>query len=142
MSQVSFYILSASGEIARQQFACRLAEKAYRMKNCVHIKAASRQAAEKLDELLWTFRQGSFVPHEIVQAGTQESASPVTISFDTVANTMCDLYINLGDAIPDSASTFPRIAEIVTGDEELRLLSRERFVHYRNDGHTLETHKL
>lgn len=142
MSQVSFYVLRASGEVARQQFACRLAEKAYRMKNCVHIKTATKQAAEKLNELLWTFRQGSFVPHEILQSGAQDSASPVTISFDAAINTRCDLYINLGDAIPDSASNFPRIAEIVTVDEELKLLSRERFVHYRNDGHTLETHTL
>ena len=66
MARVDFYVLNQSGEQARRQFACKLAEKAYRLKNTVHIVAGSRADAERLDELLWTFRDGSFVPHHIV----------------------------------------------------------------------------
>lgn len=142
MSQISFYVLSASGEVARQQFACRLAEKAYRMEKRVHIQAASREAANKLDNLMWTFRQGSFVPHEILKDADTPPLSPVTIGFAATVQEGCDLYINLVDEIPESVSSFPRIAEIVTTDEEVKLQSRSRFAHYRSDGHTLETHTL
>lgn len=142
MSQISFYVLSASGEVARQQFACRLAEKAYRMEKRVHIQAASREAANKLDNLMWTFRQGSFVPHEILKDADTPPLSPVTIGFAVTVQEGCDLYINLVDEIPESVSSFPRIAEIVTTDEEVKLQSRSRFAHYRSDGHTLETHTL
>jgi len=142
MAKVDFYILPGSGEIARQQFACRLAEKAYRLDNRVHIHVADQDSLQKLDDLLWTFRDGSFVPHEVVGRSPEEPTSPVTISCDDEPHTACDLLINLGEMIPASASSFPRVAEVVTSDEESKTQSRKRFVDYRDQGHTLDTHKL
>ncbi|NIA27817.1 MAG: DNA polymerase III subunit chi, partial [Desulfobulbaceae bacterium] len=57
--RVDFYVLKQAGLPSRQSFACRLAEKAYRLKNTVHIHAGDQAGAERLDELLWTFRDGS-----------------------------------------------------------------------------------
>ena len=37
MARIDFYVLSQSGERARQLFACRLAEKAYKLEHTVHI---------------------------------------------------------------------------------------------------------
>ena len=53
-----------------------------------------------------------------------------------------DLLINLTDEPPRDAAAFPRIAEIVTSDEDSRQRSRRRFADYRDNGHTLDTHKL
>ncbi len=142
MAKVDFYILPATGEIARQQFACRLAEKAYRLENRVHIHVSDRDNLQILDDLLWTFRDGSFVPHEVIGISPGEPASPVTIGCDEEPHTQCDLLINLGDTIPSRASSFPRVAEVVTSDEESKVQSRKRFVDYRDQGHTLDTHKL
>ena len=142
MSKVDFYILRVSGEIARQQFACRLAEKAYRLENRVHIHVADRNKMQELDDLLWTFRDGSFVPHEILGATQDQPSSPVTIGYDSASQTGSDLLINLGESIPESASSFPRVAEVVTSDEDNKTQSRHRFVDYRAKGHTIETHKL
>lgn len=142
MAKVDFYILPATGEIARQQFACRLAEKAYRLENRVHIHVSDRDNLQILDDLLWTFRDGSFVPHEVIGISPGEPASPVTIGCDEEPHTQCDLLINLGDTIPSRASSFPRVAEVVTSDEESKAQSRKRFVDYRDQGHTLDTHKL
>ena len=142
MSRIDFYILSASGETARQQFACRLAEKAYKLRNRVHIHVAGREAAQKLDDLLWTFRDGSFVPHEILGSVPGPPASPVTIGCDALPATDCDLLINLGDTVPPQASSFPRVAEVVTSDDDCKSRSRQRFVDYRSQGHTLDTHNI
>ena len=142
MSKIDFYVLSGSGEITRQQFACRLAEKAYRLDNSVHIHVTDRESLKKLDDLLWTFRDGSFVPHEVLNKTGETPASPVTIGCDETSRADCDLLINLGESIPDSASSFPRVAEVVTSDEDSKAASRQRFVDYRDQGHTLDTHKL
>jgi len=142
MSRVDFYILSASGESARQLFACRLAEKAYKLNNRVHVHVAGRDTAQRLDDLLWTFRDGSFVPHEILSSTTGEPAATGTIGCDDLPAGGCDLLINLGDALPAGASSFPRIAEVVTSDEDCKSRSRQRFVDYRDQGHTLDTHNL
>jgi DNA polymerase-3 subunit chi len=141
MAKVDFYILNAPGEAARQQFACRLAEKAYRLQNSVHILTGSQGSAAQIDELLWTFRDGSFVPHEVVSRNDTVD-SPVTIGFDLQTARKHDLLINLSDGVPDVAEAFPRVAEIVTSDEESRRNSRERYAAYRDGGHSLATHKL
>ena len=77
MARIDFYILDQAGPKARLVFACRLAEKAWRLDNTVHVLAEDDRTARELDELLWTFRDGSFVPHERIGAGEPES--PVTI---------------------------------------------------------------
>jgi DNA polymerase-3 subunit chi len=142
VSKVDFYVIGGSGTETRQRFACRLAEKAYRLNNTVHIHAADRQAVQQIDDLLWTFRDGSFVPHEVLDAAAAESRAPVTIGCDSAPPRNCDLLINLSEEFPEIAESFPRVAEIVTSDENARALSRKRFVDYRERGHTLDTHKL
>jgi DNA polymerase-3 subunit chi len=142
MSRVDFYILAGTGEQSRQNFACRLAEKAYRLQHTVHIHTANRQQAELLDALLWTFRDGSFVPHELLGAAGNKTEAPVTIGHEECDIGSQDLLINLTDEIPPNAASFPRVAELVTSDEESRQRSRKRFVHYRDLGVELETHNI
>ena len=142
MARVDFYVLAAAGEQARLQFACRLAEKAYKLEHRVQLLAADRLRAEQLDELLWTWRDGSFVPHDLA-GGETAARAPVVIGFDAEQLPEgYDLLINLSDRVPDNVGSFPRVAEIVTSDEGTRQRSRARYANYRENGHTLETHKL
>ena len=53
-----------------------------------------------------------------------------------------NLLINLGDELPTAIDAFPRIAELVTSDDETRSAGRRRFTEYRNQGHELETHQV
>ena len=142
MSRVDFYLLKQTGLPSRQSFACRLAEKAYRLENTVHIHAGDRAGAERLDELLWTFRDGSFVPHHTISESGSQQDSPVTIGCGEVDVPQHDLLINLSDEVPAFAKAFPRVAELVTSDEDCKQLSRKRFAEYRDQGHTLETHNV
>ncbi len=138
LSRIDFYVLPEPGETARRTFACRLAEKVYRLQHSVHIQVADRREAEALDELLWTFRDGSFVPHELLDA--REGTAPVTIGPELPAE--ADLLINLTGRMPERSGAFPRVAEIVTSDEEDRKRGRRLFADYRSRGHTPETHTL
>ncbi len=142
MARVDFYILARPDERARQVLACKLAEKAWRLDNSVYIHTRSRSDAERLDELLWTFRDGSFVPHGVAGRDDGTEDSPIMIGSDDGGVDACDLLINLCDEIPAFAEGFPRVAELVTSDENCRLLSRKRYAAYRDGGHELNTHKL
>ena len=142
MARIDFYVLSQSGEQARQLFACRLAEKAYKLENTVHIHTGDEATAGRVDDLLWTFRDGSFVPHDRVRSGADACRAPVTIGCDPDFARTRDLLINLDEVIPACAAAFPRIAELVTSDEDSKQKSRRRFVAYRDEGHELETHKV
>lgn len=142
MARIDFYVLGQSGERARQIFACRLAEKAYRLDNTVYIHAQDQATAERIDELLWTFRDGSFVPHSVTRPGADEGDVAVAVGCDIAALGPRDLLINLGNDIPAGADAFPRVAELVTSDEESKRHSRRRFAAYRDQGHELQTHNV
>ena len=139
MAQVDFYVLDKFDEHSRYTLACKLAEKAWRLENTIHIHTMSQADAERLDELLWTFRDGSFVPHELVSSG---NSAPVSIGYGSNTVESRDLLINLCDEIPAFANTFPRIAELVTSEENCRQKSRKRYAIYRDQGHILEMHKI
>lgn len=140
MARIDFYVLSQTGEQARQTFACRLAEKAYRLNNTVHIETSNRTDANRVDELLWTFRDGSFVPHHVV--GGADLDSPVTIGCESDATTPKDLLINLSNDIPAIIESFPRIAELVSSDQDCKQRSRKRYAAYRDQGHEIDTHNV
>ena len=142
MARIDFYVLRQSGDQARQLFACRLAEKAYKLEHTVHIHTADEAAANRIDELLWTFRDGSFVPHDVVKAPGETPRAPVSVGCDPSYSGSRDLLINLDDVIPACAGAFPRIAELVTSDDDSKQKSRRRFVAYRDEGHELETHNV
>jgi DNA polymerase-3 subunit chi len=142
MARVDFYVLERADERSRYTLACKLAEKAYRLENTVYIHTRSHTDAKQLDELLWTFRDGSFVPHALSGSDGNAKTSPVVIGSDAENVESRDLLINLCDEIPAFAESFPRVAELVTSDENCRLMSRKRFTQYRDKGHSIQTHKL
>jgi len=139
VAQVDFYVLDRVDEQARNTLACKLAEKAWRLENTIHIHTMTREDAEHLDKLLWTFRDGSFVPHELIGGDT---GAPITIGFGAASVEPRDLLITLCDEIPAFAESFPRVAELVSSDENSRAKSRQRYKTYRDHGHKLTTHKI
>jgi DNA polymerase-3 subunit chi len=142
MARVDFYVLAQAEERARHLLACKLAEKAWRLDNTVYIHARNRDDAERLDALLWTFRDGSFVPHGLAGRNDGTEDSPIMIGCDDTGPGTRDLLINLCDEIPPFIEGFPRVAELVTSDETCRESSRKRYAAYRDQGHELNTHNL
>ncbi|MEZ5564583.1 MAG: DNA polymerase III subunit chi [Gammaproteobacteria bacterium] len=140
-TRVSFYVLSNGGPTARLGFACRLAEKAWKLDNRIYAHTADADMARQLDNLLWTFRQGSFVPHELLVSGVQPVA-PITIGTDGSDGGMADLLINLGNTVPEFYDRYARIAEIVDGSPEGREAGRSRHRYYREQGLAPETHEV
>jgi DNA polymerase-3 subunit chi len=139
--RVDFYILPATDVRARLQFTCRLTEKAYGLRHRIHAHAASSGQARELDELMWTFRQDSFLPHSLTSA-TADDPAPITIGYDEKTTADGDLLINLADEIPTFIDRFTRIAEIVDGTPESKRLGRERFGFYRDNGFEPNTHNV
>ncbi|HAS51291.1 MAG TPA: DNA polymerase III subunit chi [Gammaproteobacteria bacterium] len=139
--RIDFYVLADAREQGRAQCACRLADKAYRLGHTVYIAAASEARAAALDDLLWTFRQDSFVPHERYPL-TGVEGSPVLIGVAPPAEVDAQVLINFTDAFPVGFERYARVAELVDAHPDVRAQSRERFKRYREYGLTPETHKL
>lgn len=141
MTRVDFYVVSRSGPDAVLSTACRLTEKAFRLKNRIFINAASRDQAMALDRLLWTFRDDSFIPH--CRAGADSDRDdPVRIGCGEAPDAPFDVLINLGGDVPLGSRESPRIAEIVGTDPQSRAAGRKRYRHYRDEGCELGSHTL
>jgi len=141
MTRVNFYISPNQAADSGLQLACRIAEKAYGKQNKVYIHANNAEQAKQLDDLLWVFRQGSFVPHCQSNDENQQEAA-VVIGYDALPEIQPDVLINLANEVPNFFTRFERVAEIVSGDENTRQIARERFKFYRERGYPLETHEL
>jgi len=141
MTRVDFYILPDQAEKNRLILACRLAEKAFKQGHSIYIHTASKQSSTQLDELMWTFRQGSFVPHQLVTADSEHS--PVLIGHQQEApDDQADVLLNMATEVPLFFSRFQRVAELVNQADEIRTQARTRFKFYRDRGYPMHTHNL
>lgn len=141
MPKIDFYILSESTANARLQFACRLIEKAYKQKHFIYIHTENRAMAHQLDEMLWTYRDDSFLPHNLYGDGP-EPAPPIQIGFDVTPEKQRDILINLNPTIPDFYPQFSRVLELIVNEASAQESGRERYRLYRAKNFEINTHKL
>lgn len=144
MTRVDFYILDTPSSEACLTLACRLAEKAVRQDHEVLINTASEADSLRLDELLWTFSQGSFLPHRLLAERTRpDEGEPVCIGCGMAPEDgRWDLLINLAAQVPEFFGRFRRVAELVGPESENKAAGRERFRYYRDRGYDLRTHHV
>lgn len=141
MTKVDFYILEQPHGEARARFACRLAEKAWQQGHRVYIHTDNAQQSRQLDDLLWTFRDGSFIPHCLDEENSDESVA-IHIGHNIEPRHHDQVLINLAAEVPLFFSRFERVAEVVNQDEQVRKLGRERFRFYRDRGYPLSNHTI
>jgi DNA polymerase-3 subunit chi len=144
VTQVDFYILGSDSDDARLRLACKIVEKATQLDHHVFIHSASDAEAAALDELLWTFSQGSFIPHRVVHAPIEgPPPEPVLIGVNQAPGAgRWDVLINLAAEVPEFFSRYERVAEVVDADAVRREQSRERYRFYRDRGYKLNTHQV
>ena len=141
MTKIDFYLLSGSGQAVRETMACKLVNKVYLLQHRIYIHASSQEEAMQLDDALWTFTPGSFIPHCIYQPG-KTTAEPVVIGYQDHSPEIHDVLLNLTADVPLFFSQFDRVAELVDADEHSRALGRARFKFYKDRGYDLTTHEL
>jgi DNA polymerase-3 subunit chi len=137
---VDFYLLPEAGDLARWRYACRLAEKAVDRGHRVQIRTGSSGESAKLDELLWTFSDKVFLPHEVATSPSHPLVKVVVN--DQPATAPVEVVINVSSQPIDARPEVARIAEVVDADETSKRAARDRYRFYREHGYALETHHL
>ncbi|MEY4768531.1 MAG: hypothetical protein RL637_1170 [Pseudomonadota bacterium] len=142
MTEVSFYLLSTEAEYQRQLFACKLIEKAYRSGCFCAILTDSETYSHTFDDLLWTFRPNSFIPHEIYQGKNPNFANTVIISHSQIPLNWQRVILNLSSTIPPELTQTQRILEILNNHSTVKQFGRQRYRQYKELGFTLNTHQI
>lgn len=139
--QADFYLLDSDSHKEKLLFACRLLEKAYKLGHRVFVYCNDLQETEALDELLWTFKPESFIPHNIQGEGP-EPPPVIQLGFNNEPRGFDEILLNLQSEIPFFYKKFTRIMEIVSADEDCKDRSRKRYKEYKNQGVSIKTHNI
>ena len=129
MIQVDFYVVEDNAHDAWLRYACRLVEKAYTMGLHIHIQTADEYMTQQMDDLLWTFRDRSFIPHQ--KSCQSNELCAVTLNHET-PNDAREVLVNLSPEVPDNYQQYKRIVEIVANNESMKQSARERFKFYKD----------
>jgi DNA polymerase-3 subunit chi len=141
LPQVDFYTLTASDRRSRLVAACRLAEKAYEHGLKVVVRTSSPAETAEFDDLLWTFADGSFVPHGVWPAEPEVAeATPVLVGSSAMPPSHREVLINLAPDAPADFSAYARICDVVGGDEDGKKAGRLRWRVYREAGCAPQAH--
>jgi DNA polymerase-3 subunit chi len=140
--RVDFYILDDPASSARLKLACKLAEKAYLASQIALVWHTDPVELQMFDEMLWTFNDGSFVPHEALAGNGALGEAPVLLSAGMALSANVDIIINLAPDLPACLGKTRRVAEIIDGDETRRRAGRARFKAYRELGVQPASHNI
>ena len=138
MTEVTFYLSSQVSDGTRHALAWRIADKACKQGRLVYVHCASEAQAQALDEQFWQAPQTGFLPHAL----SGDDSAPVILGYGDNPGQHHDVLINLADTVPNFASRFQRVAELISGEETERAQGRERSRFYRERGFPVTTHEL
>lgn len=140
-TRVDFYLTLASTQTEKLQFVCRLLEKAYKQKHHVFVYCEDEQQTHTLDELLWTFKDISFIPHNIIGEGPTPPPS-IQLGYLDIPTHHKDILLNLTPSIPDNPNQFKRVIEIIDEEPLKKEIARENYKRYRENNYQLHLHDL
>ncbi len=141
MARVDFYVLEGSDSRLRWRFACQQIEKAFLAEERVLVRLDNAADLAAFDDLLWTFADRSFIPHEALSADSDWEETPVLLSAGAEPATPPHLIVNLAASPPPNLEHAARIVEVIDAEPARRQSGRERFKHYRSLGVEPVTHK-
>ncbi len=137
MTRIDFYQLDQARHRA-EDVVCRLCAKAYAQKQNILILTRDSEQSDQLDQLLWTFEDDSFIPHDT--AAVDGLLTPVLIHNDPTVDDKREVLINLSAEVPAFFPQFERVLELVTDNN--RESARDRYRFYKDRGYELHHHHL
>lgn len=138
MTQVEFFEVRGP---RWQQALCVQVERLYEAGQRVYVLADAEAGARHLDELLWTFRDDSFVPHGLWQGGAGVD-EPVVVGWQEGNPNGAHCLMLARGAPPARVDGFRRVLDLAPVDvPELRDAARERFRAFQARGLTPAFHR-
>mgnify|MGYP001822432968 CR=1 FL=1 len=137
--QVDFYVLG-SAEQSPQQLACRLAMMAWEKGHRIAVMVEDQDQAHTLDELMWEYPAGRFLPHALA-SGTSTAPVRIGTTLEGMPDEV-DVVINLTSREISKPEQFRRLLEIVPASDAERTASRNKFRAYRNQNLNPVSHPM
>ena len=100
---------------------------------------------EKLDKLLWTFEQNSFLPHKIYEVDEKLDTPIILLSEKYLNNLLVfneydSIINNLNEPVTHSFKN-NKVYEFVEDFEDKKIISRKKYMIYKNNNFSLNHKK-
>ena len=139
MTEVLFVQTSASRMEIR---ACEIAEENYAQGRRLQIIALDQEQAERLDDLLWTFKPDTFIPHDLWTGVDSKPGQPVIITSKEEQVEGFDSLLMMDYCEVDLVRQFSQAVHLVVVDKPERLdASRRYWILLKDAGFTLRHQK-
>ena len=141
-STANFYSLNKSQNLHLS--ICALARKLYKTGRKIIIIDIDDNL-EKIDKLLWTFEQNSFLPHKIYEPKVTLD-TPILLLTEKYLNNLLifkeydSIINNLDEPIVQAENHF-KVYEFVESYEEKKIISRKKYTIYKNNNFDLNHKK-
>lgn len=140
--KIDFYIFDTTSSQQSQYAVCRLIEKIYtEQQQPIYVNMDTREEAERFDALLWTYKDDSFLPHNLYRV--DDTSTPhIQIGYSNELPVEKKILINFAQTITPLYQQFEHLIEIVFTQPLVQQCARERFKQYRDQGFHINTIKL
>ena len=135
MKKVDFFIPKFGDPKTEEILACQIFEIAFKKLFNISIVFDNEFDLNHYNELLWTFKNTSFVPHSI---GTDHSIHSDFGKIET--DQVKQIMINKSKKIPQRKDDMLLIIESAGTNDEARHLAREKFKLYKDENFSISTH--
>ena len=139
MTKVIFIEVTAS---RMEMSACQIAERTYLEGGKLQIIPPNQQQAVRLDDLLWTFRPDTFVPHGFFGHEKDEPLPPVVITTEQEKIPGFESLLMLDYCPVETVAQFSQAIHLVIVDNPERLAaSRDYWIQLKEAGFSLNHQK-
>jgi len=139
MTRADFYIVAEHNMPYR--FICDLSTKVRKEGYGLYIHTSSKEQASTLDDMLWTFKDMSFLAHALVGSADADS-TPIIIGWEEGVYQSKQVLMNLSHSFPGAVDGYERIIEVVPSAPDHREKARQRYKNYRDKGLELHSHNI
>jgi DNA polymerase-3 subunit chi len=115
----------------KPKYICEITEKLFNLGKQIHIFANEKKDGRFLDQLLWTWKQDSFIPHGLAEENEEPEA--VQICTGALPATGAEALILNDPLLPDAYAPYSFIIDFAeTYDKQKLNASRARFKQIRD----------
>lgn len=139
MAEAIFYQLSEAfdSEAKRLHAVCRVIHKIYQVSSRAAVLCDDRQRAGELDDLLWSFNQGSFIPH-----GLAPCREPICIGTEVHELKDHAILVLLVEKLPAELEGFERLVDFIMPAPDQLQAARQRYKALKERRFELTVHPL
>lgn len=143
MTRIDF----AFGAHHRLRVACQVVFRHYQHGRKMVAYSRQPKVLERFDLLLWSFEPTVFIPHTLADDALAPAASVILTpalpcSLPDDEQWAKAWLLNLDTHCPPHAESFSRILEIVSNHPDDKKFARDRWIHYKQLGFTVNAHDI